>query len=285
MNWRVAFSLDELLLQLNQMYPHRSKVSDGSIGDAAHALRTSDHNPWYGPGIVTARDFTHDPDGGIDGHKLSAQLTTSGDRRIKYVIWNYRIWEPGVGWQAYHGSNAHTHHVHVSVVASKLCDDRTPWKLGTAGSPVLTVLKQGMSGPAVKRMQDLLWVRVTPDRLKPFIQNKFKLDGVFGEQTAKLVKVFGEQVGINNSGQYGSRTRGWLDPPLLKRGSSGNAVEFVQVVYNQRIGTKLTRDGDYGPNTEKATVSYQKSQKIPGGGGQVGYRTWNAIHRGSYIVK
>lgn len=129
MTWRVARSLTVLLNQLNAAYPTRSKVSDGSIGDAAHATRDSDHNPWYGPGIVTARDFTHDPDDGIDCHKLAGQLVASGDKRIKYVIWNRRIWTPAAGWRDYTGTNPHTAHLHLSVVASPLCDDTTAWAL------------------------------------------------------------------------------------------------------------------------------------------------------------
>lgn len=128
MAWRVARSLDVLLGQLNDLYPHRSKVSDGSIGDAAHASRNSDHNPWYGPGIVTARDFTHDPDGGINCHWLAQQLVTHHDRRIKYIIWDHKIWQHG--WSAYNGPNPHTKHLHLSVVASPLCDNTTKWNLG-----------------------------------------------------------------------------------------------------------------------------------------------------------
>ena len=44
--WIVAPSLDALLAQLNALAPGRSRASDGSIGDAAHAARTSNHNPW-----------------------------------------------------------------------------------------------------------------------------------------------------------------------------------------------------------------------------------------------
>jgi hypothetical protein len=51
MAWRVARSLEVLLGQFNAACPGRSKASDGSIGDAAHATRDSDHKPWYGPGI------------------------------------------------------------------------------------------------------------------------------------------------------------------------------------------------------------------------------------------
>jgi len=43
--WRVAGSLEKLLAQLNEAFPKRSKVSDGSIGDVNHSARASDHNP------------------------------------------------------------------------------------------------------------------------------------------------------------------------------------------------------------------------------------------------
>jgi hypothetical protein len=128
--WRVAKSLDVLLRQLNTLFPDRNKESDGSIGDAEHASRASDHNPWYGPGIVTARDYTHDPAGGLDCNWLSGQLVPNGDRRIKYVIWDRRIWQGS--WQPYSGADDHNHHLHLSVVASPLCDDTSPWNLGAS---------------------------------------------------------------------------------------------------------------------------------------------------------
>jgi hypothetical protein len=133
MTWRMARSLEVLLQQLNAMYPLRDKASDGGIGDAAHASRNSDHNPWYqantGVGIVTARDFTHDPNGGINCHSLAKWLSSNGDRRVKYIIWDRRIWDREDGWAPYYGVNPHTKHLHLSVVASVLCDDTRPWKL------------------------------------------------------------------------------------------------------------------------------------------------------------
>lgn len=136
--WRTAESLDVLLGQINARYSRRSKAADGAIGDAEHASRASDHNPWYwyeNPDprrIVTARDITHDPGPGVDCHQLAAWLVASGDPRIKYVIWDGRIWERETGWQTYYGANDHTHHLHLSVVASSACDDVTPWRLGGA---------------------------------------------------------------------------------------------------------------------------------------------------------
>jgi hypothetical protein len=144
MAWRVARSLDILLGQLNALAPRRSKASDGSIGDAAHATRDSDHNPWYvfgGQALVTARDFTHDPAGGLDCHQLAAALVGRRDPRIKYVIWNRRILSGNPGpspwrWRAYSGSNPHTKHLHVSVVASPACDSPTSWA-GISPAPPL----------------------------------------------------------------------------------------------------------------------------------------------------
>lgn len=34
--------------------------------------------------------------------------------KVKYVIWNRRIWSPGRGWRRYSGPSPHTDHVHVS---------------------------------------------------------------------------------------------------------------------------------------------------------------------------
>lgn len=130
MAWRVARSLDVLLGQLNTLAPRRNKASDGSIGDADHQNRTSDHNPWYPPpngGIVTARDFTHDPTY-LNMQWVADTLVANRDPRIKYIIWNRRIWTPGTGWRAYTGGpNPHTTHLHLSVVAAPSNDSTALW--------------------------------------------------------------------------------------------------------------------------------------------------------------
>lgn len=142
MAWRIAKSLEVLRRQLNELFPNRSKVSDGGIGDARHqASKSSDHNPWVkdktGGGVVTARDFTFDnnpADGeGIDCQRLADVLVEGRDPRIKYIIWNRQIissaqqpWR----WRAYTGTNAHKHHLHISVMSEqKLFDDEKEWNL------------------------------------------------------------------------------------------------------------------------------------------------------------
>lgn len=136
MAWRVARSLLTLRDQINAKFPNRNKASDGFIGDANHDP-TSDHSPWYG-GIVTAGDFTHHPGVGFDIDQFTDELQASRDNRIKYVIANSLImdtrpqfnpWQ----WVRYTGSNPHTSHVHISVVASGLCDDPRPWNIPMLG--------------------------------------------------------------------------------------------------------------------------------------------------------
>lgn len=143
MTWRVARSLDTLLAEINAAAPNRSKISDGSIGDAAHASRTSDHNPWIsvaGIGIVRARDFTHDPANGCDGYDLAPALANLLRRHPAlgtgaYVIWQRRIISAdrlSEGWRPYSGSNPHDHHVHISVTTSAAGFDSTaPWGVMT----------------------------------------------------------------------------------------------------------------------------------------------------------
>lgn len=65
-SWRVARALLTLRREVVALAPRRSKASDGTISDAAHQGRNTDHNPWVrdgGVGMVTALDITHDPAG------------------------------------------------------------------------------------------------------------------------------------------------------------------------------------------------------------------------------
>lgn len=110
-NPRPAGSLVTLRNQLNGLYPHRSKASDGLLGDAAHQATPSDHNP-DSDGVVKAFDITHDPAHGVDIVNLAEWLIK--DSRTNYVIRNRQIWQAGV-WKPYSGTNPHTQHLHISV--------------------------------------------------------------------------------------------------------------------------------------------------------------------------
>lgn len=136
--------LDVLLAQINAKAPGRSKASDGSVGDPDHQARESDHNPedtrdsddGNDPdNQVDARDFTHDPAHGADMGKISEAIRKSKDRRVKYVIFNERIFSGAGGtqpwvWRTYTGTNKHFKHMHVSVVDSP--NDYTAlWQIGS----------------------------------------------------------------------------------------------------------------------------------------------------------
>jgi hypothetical protein len=141
--WRVAKSLLKLREQVNAMAPRRSKASDGTIGDARHRTRASDHNPWVaegGIGIVTAMDITHDPGNGCSAESIAEAIRSGKDSRVKYIIWNRRIANsapkggaPAWGWRPYTGRNGHTHHIHISVKSdSASYDSERTWQLGAA---------------------------------------------------------------------------------------------------------------------------------------------------------
>jgi hypothetical protein len=135
--WKVAGGLLALRSQVDAGFPRRSKLSDGTIGDQAHATRDSDHNPWYEVGgipYVTAIDITHDPANGVDCSRLDDVLWANRDPRIKYVIYAGRIMSGDAGpqpwtWRTYTGSNPHTKHLHLSVKAEPASLLQSEWNL------------------------------------------------------------------------------------------------------------------------------------------------------------
>lgn len=173
--WRVAKGLLKLREQINEQYPGRRKDSDGTIGNAEHSARESDHNP-DGNGVVHALDTTHDPAHGFDSYAFSEMLRQQRDPRIKYIISNRRICSGPAGpqpwvWRKYTGKNPHDHHNHVSIrYDGRYAEDETPWSLTGApakGSPSVThaaenytsppkTLKLRSSGADVRTLQQLL---------------------------------------------------------------------------------------------------------------------------------
>lgn len=142
MTYVVDWGLLRLRQQVDDAAPGRSKASDGTIGDAAHAARTSQHNPETPPppgnpdNQVDALDLTHDPAHGADMGVVTEAIRLSKDRRVLYAIYNRRIfssyasngrlaWE----WGPYDGSDPHTNHAHVSV-NDQHHDETQDWKIG-----------------------------------------------------------------------------------------------------------------------------------------------------------
>lgn len=169
MTYRRARSLDRLLYEVNTRFPNRSKASDGWIGDAAHATRDSDHNPWVKDGtvgVVTAVDITDDSAPNVPeiADFIVKTLVRRRDPRVKYIIHESTMWrsypKPGIpAWSPapYSGSNSHTKHVHISVQPDKaLYDSTKSWGL-------LGILTRGRNvDAAIARIKAA--IRANPNR-------------------------------------------------------------------------------------------------------------------------
>ena len=136
MKYKLCKSLEILRAQINEKFPNRARQSDGWIGDARHARSNSDHNPWLkdakGIATVTALDITHDKTKGVNCENLLQVLLKNKDRRIKYIIFQRKIYNVKDNFKRrdYNGVNAHNHHLHLSVsTAPSLFDSNEKWKL------------------------------------------------------------------------------------------------------------------------------------------------------------
>jgi hypothetical protein len=142
MTWRLAISLDTLRTEINGYAPTRSKRSDGTIGDPAHASRASRHNP-NRYNVVTALDVTHDPAGGCDVHTIARGLVLDPHPELEYVISNGQVAKRRTGfrWETYTGSNQHRLHAHFAVGRGPDSDPLPPydstlcWGVALAATP------------------------------------------------------------------------------------------------------------------------------------------------------
>lgn len=224
MTYRLARSLETLRAEINNRWPGRDKTSDGWIGDAAHATRTSDHNPWikdhHGVGVVRAfdADAGHGGDTGI-GLTIAEHvrnLGATGHPALgpgSYVISARRIASPisGWAWRNYTGTNAHISHTHVSVSLAEAGYDSTQaWGLsGTTVPPppvppkpapgARPTVRVGSSGPAVAELQRILnaWYPALP---------RLAVDGRFGPKTDARVRHLQQRAGLAVDGIAGPRT-------------------------------------------------------------------------------
>lgn len=145
MAWRPARSLvvfhdQQKALAPRARPPGTPSSAWGTIGDALHDS-TSDHAPknlsGLGSQVVTAADSPHAPALGLDQHKIGESLRLSRDPRIKYWIFDGRMFSsyasggvPAWTWRPYGGSDKHRDHSHLSVVGDARADGTQPWAIG-----------------------------------------------------------------------------------------------------------------------------------------------------------
>lgn len=123
-DWWLAEALQSMLRQINHVWPDGHSALDGTVASKTHDAMspTSDHRPTphSGTGVVRAADVWVTGD---QGAILTEQLRDGRDPRVRYVIWNRRIyssysnagrraWE----WGPYTGLNGHVNHVHISTL-------------------------------------------------------------------------------------------------------------------------------------------------------------------------
>lgn len=211
-SWKTAPALITLLDQVNAKWPGRSKSSDGTIGDASHSSRESDHNP-NSSGIVCALDITNDPPHGVVSENIAEALRVAKDPRLQYVISNKKIANVDIRegkWRSYYGANPHDHHCHISLrQEAHFWNDESPWDLSgikpTTGddvnkyNPPPPLVKIGSRGNAVMEVQRNLDLVV---------------DGIFGTKTEKAVREFQQAHKLLPDGIVGPAT--WA---FMKKGS------------------------------------------------------------------
>ena len=139
----------------------------------------------------------------------------------------------------------------------------------TAGLPLL---RNGSRGRAVQAMQYYL------------IQNGFTPgtpDGIFGANTQRAVESFQRQNGLSVDGIVGPNT--WnnllvLNPEkvLLRRGSSGSYVRYLQQKLTAKLYPLGTIDNVFGSQTENAVKTFQQENGLTVDG-IVGPNTWSKL--------
>jgi hypothetical protein len=131
--WKLAPSLVAYVKEADRYYPQRDRSSDGSIGDLAHQARGSDHNP--AGGLVHAVDLDEDLAPGLDLKAFAEKLRRGRDPRVKYVIYEGRMFSSYAtvaraawAWGPYSGTNAHLHHLHLSILDTYAAEhDLSAW--------------------------------------------------------------------------------------------------------------------------------------------------------------
>jgi hypothetical protein len=118
---RLARSLRRLGRTVDEAWPDRSRKSDGWVGDAAHTLRVSDHNPDH-QGIVHAVDITAR---GI--RPWPVVIAALLHPATNYVIFSGLIWSRSTALQPvrYTGVDPHLTHLHVSIRHARSAEQST----------------------------------------------------------------------------------------------------------------------------------------------------------------
>lgn len=146
------------------------------------------------------------------------------------------------------------------------------------------VLRLESRGEAVKRVQTIIRDKAGGD---------IAVDGIFGPNTHKRVMDVQRLFGLQPDGVVGPKTWDVLNylasvnpkpfgdwpsqsKSVLKVGSMGGEVMYLQRVIEQKAGGNIAVDGNFGPNTKRRVQDIQRLFGLKEDG-VVGVNTWKVI--------
>lgn len=202
--WVLVPCGERLRSDVTAIAPNRDTSSDGTIGDEAHQDRQSDHNDdevgnvpihdadskhevhaWDADKDLRAGELTMEK---VVQHILS-RCRSGAERRLRYIIYNRRIWEASNDWRerSYAGDNPHDQHAHFSFSYETAHEsDTSSWGLESLGRKKTMIVRKGDTGEEVRFHQYLL-NRVMAAGLV--------IDGVYGDKMSAAVNKYRDLYG------------------------------------------------------------------------------------------
>lgn len=145
-----------------------------------------------------------------------------------------------------------------------------------------TVLKEGMEGDAVKKLQQAL-------KNRGYYSGS--IDGKYGSGTVAAVTAFQKANGLTADGKAGPATQNALYNTsstgtynTLRNGDSSTAVKNMQYVLKELGYYDGSVDGDYGDTTEDAVRAFQIRNNLTPVDGIAGNRTLQCLYSGNAVA-
>lgn len=220
-SWTLIPCLKCLFAEFDRIAPGRDHASDGSVGDTVHQHEVSDHNPDE-TGSVPIHDADKvnevhaiDVDNNLNESDLTMEKVVqfllgrcrSGEeKRLRYIIYNRRIWSASSNWvqKTYTGASPHTEHAHFSAsYTSGLEASTASWHLEDIPVALTDADWQRMEnlleGGAVSR-----GLRGQPNNLSDSERNQLTQQ-IVDDLTPILEKVATDTVAAWLSARYGNK--------------------------------------------------------------------------------
>lgn len=210
-SWVLIPCLDQLFDEFDLIAPKRDKASDGKIGNTAHAQTSSDHNP-----DETGNVPIHDADKvnevhaiDVDNNLNAGDLTmekvvqfllgrcrSGAEKRLRYIIYNRRIWSASSGWvqKTYTGASPHTEHAHFSAsYTTALEASRASWQLKELVTLKLDSDDQAWIGKEIRAVVDDR-LRDLPNRIATVFAADEKFLNAVAERVIVGYRIAGTEV-------------------------------------------------------------------------------------------